>query len=393
MHLINAYALHCGAKITKTAPYQTYFPVPVEKYVVFHPHSKVDSKNYLYWQDVLDIIVPILKKHDISVVQIGSGAEQGYQRIYDLRGRLNFSQVNYVVRQAQLYLGVDGYSLQVSSIFGIPNVSLFGPINAEVSKPFFSNENDSIIFKGYERVGNAKPSYSATEQPRSLSLIKPEEIADAVLKLLHVDEKAPFTSVHIGSKYSQQVFRELIPNHQDTIANVDAPIEIRCDLDYNEDILVHHLNYLQRPVIITNRSINLDILRKFKPRIPLVVYKITSNDEPSFVSSMIALGINVLLLSEMSKEEVNTKKIRYYEFGKINSTPISPQETLDALKSELPNLYFRSSKIIMSHGKVYASHASLAQGIELVHDYEYQKVIDVPEFWKDLDFFAIVKKL
>ena len=59
MHLIEQYALSCGAKINKPYIREKYFPIPANNYITFSPQSK-PSKNYDYWKEVLSMIVPPL---------------------------------------------------------------------------------------------------------------------------------------------------------------------------------------------------------------------------------------------------------------------------------------------------------------------------------------------
>ena len=67
MHLVETYALSCGAKIDKPLIYEKYFPLPQVKYITFQPFSGAPSKNYDFWQQVIDILFPILQNKDISL--------------------------------------------------------------------------------------------------------------------------------------------------------------------------------------------------------------------------------------------------------------------------------------------------------------------------------------
>ena len=54
MHLVEQYALACGAKIDKPYIYEKFAPLPFNNYITFSPYSK-PAKNYDYWREVLSV--------------------------------------------------------------------------------------------------------------------------------------------------------------------------------------------------------------------------------------------------------------------------------------------------------------------------------------------------
>ena len=74
MNLIESYSLQAGAKIDKPFILQKFFPLAVQKYIVLQPFSK-PSKSYDLWNDVTDILKPILSQNGIEIVQIGAKGE------------------------------------------------------------------------------------------------------------------------------------------------------------------------------------------------------------------------------------------------------------------------------------------------------------------------------
>lgn len=392
MHLLEAYALQCGAKIDKSFIYESYFPMPVEKFITFQAQSKMDAKDYDYWQDVLNMIAPVLSKAGIHILQVGGRNEFGYQRTIDIRGQTNFHQLAYVLRRSLLHLGPDSLGVHIASHFDVPIVGLYSVSMKEVSGPHFGNQDKQIIFECYRRVGNKKASFAAQESPKSINSVKPEEVAAAVFKLLGIEFEIPIETVHVGSRYSFRVVRELIPNQPIMLPQPDAPVEIRYDLSPNDTILGHHLSYLKKAVILTDRAIRLDLLQRFKPNIATLVYRITENDDIDFVAKVVSLGINVILVSELSEEILAPKKIKFYEYGKIHPLPKPKPADVEELRKNVENLYFRSSKIIASGQHSFGSHAHVLADKHLQNDHEYIKVIDSPKFWDDLDFYTIVRK-
>lgn len=393
MHLIERYALSTGSKIEKPYIYETYFPIPFEKYITFQAQSKFESKDYHYFQDVLDFIAPILEKEGIHIIQLGTINEKPYKRVIDMRGQTSFNQLAYVMRGSLLHFGPDSLGVHLASTYNVPVVGLYSIIQGSVAGPYFGDKSKQIIIEAFRNVGNGKPSYSPQENPKSINTIKPELIANSIFKLLNIDFQIPFQTVFTGKRYSKEIIRELIPNSLNVINNPDEPIEIRADLYYNEGILAHHLSYLKKSVVLTNKPIAIPLIKHFKSYISAVVYKITENDEPNFIKELVSNGIPILLLSDLTGEALNAKKLSYYKYGNINHVEKPDPKIVEELKKDVEHLYYRSCKLVGSQDKIYASHASIEQNIQLQRDSEYQKVIDAPNFWEDLEFFTLIKGL
>lgn len=393
MRLLDTYALYCGAKIDKPFIYESYFPLPFSKYITFQAETPYDSRNYAYWQDVIDMVVPTLGRAGYQVLQLGLAKERPYQRVVPLLGQTNLHQLAYLIRGTSLHFGPDSFGVHLSSHYDKPIVAIYSISMPEVAGPHFGDKSKHVLFKGYERVGNGKPSYSPQENPKSINAIKPEEVANSIFKLLGLPETIPFETVFMGNRYSNSMIRELIPNNPSFMPMPEQPIELRHDLAHDEKMLVHHLNYWQKAVIVTDIPINLELLRAFKGHIGLITYFITEHDDATFAQSVVELGIPIALVSELPQEVVQKKKIRYYEFGVINEIAKPNPESVKILREKgLENLYYRSCKLIASNGKIYGSHADVIADKPLASDFEYHKVIDSPKFWQDLDFCTVVKK-
>jgi hypothetical protein len=390
-HLIERYALSSGSKIDHPYIYETYFPIPFAKYITFQAQSKFESKDYHYFQDVIDFIAPILEKEGIHILQLGTANEKPYKKVVDLRGQTTFNQLAYVMKSSLLHFGPDSLGVHLASTYNVPIIGLYSIIQSSVAGPYFGDKSKQILLEAFKRVGNGKPSYSPVENPKSINLIKPEEIANGILKLLNIDFQVPFNTVFTGKRYSQTIMRELIPNTTNMVSNVEEPIEVRTDLFYDESILAHHLSYLKKAVVVTNKRIPIKLLKHFKTHIALVVYKITENDEPEFVKDLAYAGLPTLLLSSLTGEVLNKKKLSYYEYGNITPIEFPNSKDVEELKKDIGSLYYRSIKLIADGDKIYGSHASKQNKFHITVDGEYQPVIDSPDFWQDLEFFSILK--
>ena len=124
----------------------------------------------------------------------------------------------------------------------------------------------------------------------------------------------------------------------------------------------------------------------------MVAYKIGINDNPDIVKKLINLGFPMVLLSELSNAEIQDKKIKYFEYGNINKIAQPKPEDIEKFRPKIDKLYYRTNKLVISNDKAYNGFGAEEKNIPLTNDFEYQKVIDSPNFWKDLDFMMIIEK-
>ena len=392
MHILDSYSLSSGSKISKPFIFEQFFPLPCEKYITFQAQSKYEGKDYNLFQDVINILFPILERNGIKIVQIGIPNEQPHKYCIDLRGKTDFGQLAYIIRNSLLHLGPDSLGIHIASSYDIPLVGLYSVSPSSVSGPYWGTKEKQVCFDAYQRVGNGKPSYSDKEHPKSINTIKPEEIAQSVLNLLNIKQTIDFTTIFVGEQYNSKVFRELIPKSPIQLTNPEIPIEIRMDLNFDENFLAQQLN-LCRAIIFTNKPINLDILQKFKPNIFAVTYIVENdNDNPEFCKQVRNLGVQVSLYSFLSQEEIDKKKIFYYEIDRINQAYIPSSETKQLITQSIDSLYFRSNKLVFEENKVFMGHTARDKGEEGLNDFTYQKLVISPELWKELPFMMIVKK-
>ena len=123
MHLLEAQCLITSSKASKPYILEKYYPLPFDKYIVFAPYSK-PAKNFSYFHDVLDILIPILKNAGITIVQIGGQNEPPFPDCYHLQGKTSLNQAYSIIKNSLLYFGADTFSSHFSSAANIPSVVL-----------------------------------------------------------------------------------------------------------------------------------------------------------------------------------------------------------------------------------------------------------------------------
>ena len=381
MRLLDTYATNTGSKIDKPFIYSKFFPLPIGKYITFQAQTPYDSRNYSYWQEVINLLHPFLNKNDIHIVQVGTKDEKPLNGVVNLLGQTNINQLSYVIENSILHFGADSLCVHLSSYFNKPIVSLYSISNPSVAGPHFGDKNKHILLKGYERIGNRKPSYSQVESPKSIDTIKPEEICSGVLNLLNIEYSNLPETIHFGQDFNVKSF-EIIPDKM-----IDAnsiPIEnpiVRMDYYFNEQALQNILE-VKKTIIFTNKPIKKDIIQKYKKNILQVIYIIEENNDINFVKTLKNNSINYTLFSFLEESNLNKYKIDYMDYNLIVNRKHKTKE--DTKITDVNNLFYKSSRVL---------HSSEGQ---FISRYDWlnktgNKVVDDPDFWKEADNFYIFK--
>ena len=343
MHILETYALASGSKIDKPFIYTKYAPLPFDNYITVQSCGKAQSRQYEYWQEVIDFIKPALDEMGIAIVQVGSKEEPALVGVLPLNGQTDLGQLSYVISRSKLHLGVDSCGIHIASAFDIPMVAIYGNSDPRCCGPFFGNkEKQSIITPfDFEKV---YPSYADAEPKKAIDTLKPEKIASEVLKLLGADLR--FEIIHKtalrGPNYTHgniQCIPDAVTSFKDSGVN---NMIMRMDLVFDQDVLVNQLSK-SKCSIITRKPILPDILEKFRSNITEVIYILDETHDPSFVETLKSFGINFVLLAEMQEEEIQAIKMYYMEYGLIQQKKAPSPQDIDSLKQHgVENLFYRS---------------------------------------------------
>jgi len=393
MNKLTKISLSTGSKISKPYIYTQFFPLPFDKYITFHSDNVGTAKNYDYIQDVINILLPVLNKENIKIVQLGAATDRQFSNCVSLRGNTSVNQTAYIIQNSMLHFGVDGFSTHIAASFDIPLVSLFSNNFVGCDKPYFGSPEKQVLITSYDRTESKKPSFANDEMPKSINLIKPEEIAAAVFKLLKINFEIPFETVFTGKKYSNMMIQESYPNHRRSLFKDDLLVEIRADKgQFNEEDMFYQLAQYKKSILVLDKPINLNVVRQFRPHVQMIAFKITEIDYRPFLSELEALGCKLMLISDLPTETINSLKIKYYDIGMIQPFNNVLDDKINELKKDADNLYYRSCKITASKDKLFSSQAGEESDLPMQNLDSYQKVIDLPVFWKELDFYTIIRK-
>tara|TARA_R100000231_G_C5328323_1_gene165561 strand:+ start:1453 stop:2574 length:1122 start_codon:yes stop_codon:yes gene_type:complete len=365
-HLAEEYAKSCGVKIGKPVLKPHYFPILHDKYITIHNDKKVQSKEYDLWTDVISLLKPNLG--DIKIIQIGAIGENRIQGVDDHIATATLKQSTYIIKKSLGHVGIDSVPVHIASALDKPVVAIYSHTYASTCDPLW-NENSKAITIESHRNGK-KPSFSLEENPKTINLIKPEQIAQAVLDVLGINKTITHKTIFIGHNYTSN-FVEVIPTQN---TNVRAEhIDVRMDYAHNEAVLQNII--LNNNVEVTlSKPINLKFLSSGK--IKKIVYKANSFDS-SFLNEIRKSAIPHIIVCT-SSENLAFERMKNFDFL-INYLDLKGfiKNNKKKISTDLANIKILSNKKIVCGDKVYNSF------------YELNSKKNTDHFYIDLEFFRV----
>ena len=136
--------------------------------------------------------------------------------------------------------------------------------------------------------------------------------------------------------------------------------------------------------IITDRKIERKYLDIIRPHVAQVMFKVSEETTPADIKELEEGGYKTYLAGTKT-ETINNIRLNLIDWD-INLEENKTKKELDKVTEICDNTCFKSSKTMTSKNKHYSSLASWKAGVEQHQD---EKLIDSPDFWKELDYFRI----
>ena len=388
-HLVEEYAKNLGVKISQPIVKDHFFPILFEKYITLSADGSVQSKNYPHYDIVIKLLKPFLDNAGIKIIQLG-----GLSRLEGTDAALNlsFKQQSFVISKSLVHLGSDGALSQLASSKKVPTVNIFGNTLPQANRPIFSQ---AALNTNLTPEWDKKPSFGPVDPNYQIKNIKAEVVAQSVLDFLDIEkEKINFTTKHIGNSFSQPAlevipteFCELrVPEGQPVILRLDYCDVSDSDLEFtksnkpSEDAI---LKYAERhaTVITTKFLIQPEIVRKISKNLKSIFLQLDCSFDPipdTYLQLLKNLNIEIVLLVT-KKEDLTTIRNKYFDI------PVRPFYNDKEAPCEIKeSTRFMSSMRLIENGKEYLSYAHWKKGLD-----NDNKVINNPDYWKELDNFYI----
>ena len=370
MHLLERYATACGVKINKPYIYEKLFPCNIEKYITFKPSSKINSNNYDYWNEALNLILPFLEKEKIKVIQIGDSNDKHINGAVNILGQTSIQQEAYLIKNAIMHLGADNIGCQIASMYSKKILAIYSSHNINNTKPYWSKEEDCVLICP----NDLKPTYSSEEASKNINKINPEQIAEGIFGLLNIEIKEKIKTKFIGANYTNKSL-EVIPsiNIDTTKINVDTLV-VRMDYLFDEKALEKFLQN-KKCIIFTDKPINIELLKQHRNHILNVIYLINKDNQPIFVKNLKNSAIKYTLLSYLSEESLADYKLDYMDHGLIIRKDLCQKPEIKGNDK----LFYMSSRTILSDSGIYYTK------YHWLNKLQNNEAIDNPLFWEDSD--------
>ena len=342
--------------------------------------SNEQAKAYDYYDDVMYHLKPYLDKEGIDIVQIGTAKDNPifYAKNYFNSNRL---QNSYIISKSLLYLG--NYNLY-TNIASHKKKKIVCPSNIDYVKSFFpywSKPKDCKVISSNDN--SKKPSCSPNEPEKTINHIYPEKVAGKVLDLLDIKHTLNnIETVFIGQDYHSRV-AEIVPSPNfNNAIQMGTNVIVRMDKKFDEQSLIN-IAQNRNIKIITNKVINLNILKAISNSINEIAFIIDNKTKKEDIDSLSVLGKPVQLVSKDHKN-IDKIRLRFIDFDILLLT--KPNKSIAGIKKITSDMKFLSRKNIVSDGQIYNSFLSESkkQNTDIIEDSEL--------LWEDVNLIRIFKE-
>ena len=366
-HLAEEYAKSCGVKIGQPILKPHYFPVLHDKYITIHNDKKIQAKEYNMWPDVVQLLKVYLG--DIKIIQIGAYGEETIQGVDGHIPTSSLKQSSYIIKKSLGHVGIDSVPVHIASAFDKPVVGIYAHTYANTCSPLWNEKSKAITIESHR--DGKKPSFSLEEHPKTINMINPERIAQAVLDVLNINKTINHKTLFIGSHYNSN-FVEVIPTEKTNVSS--SLIDVRMDYSHNEEILA---DIMQRNTVEVTllKPIHESFLRSGKIR--KIVYK-ADKFHQDFCKSIKGHGIpHVLICTSPDNLSKEREKNFDYLINYLNEQDLIKNNKKRLKVDDFKKIKIKSGKKVVCGDKTYDSYFDLNNRKNLDH------------FFLDLDFFRV----
>lgn len=391
MELLTRYALAARARIDKPILESHFFSLPFsDKYIIVVSGSGMEAKNYAYWNLTLEFLKPILNEAGYKLIQTGGEKDEQLIVDLDIRGKTTIYQYSWLIQNASLVLCGDTSAIHIAGAHDTPFVSLFALSRPSISGSYFGNKSKQIYITPSE---NWNPSFFPGENPKQIDNIKPEQVVEAVCKLLSLNFQT-FKTLHIGQKYLHSII-DIVPNCVAPAQFLQgALLNIRFDKGGEETIVYEQLKHRQC-TIITKKELNKDAIRALKGNIVKVFYVIGKDYSLDFVKFLKIEGIQFETISVLNEEGTNLLKLDFADYSILYPESMFFSVFNDQIEFDnISKVRCKTRRRILSNGKFYLNYKSHDENSP-IQDFNQSDtpVVDDVNFWCESDYYYLYELL
>ena len=345
MHIAESFALASGAKLNNQRLYERFTPVGSNQYISFH------KIHYDQYQEVLNLIQPVLKSYAIDIVQIGGA---NYPKILSVSKVKDYGSASYILRNSLLHFGEYSILFDLCSSVNTKSLILNSIAYEKIICPFFSNRDKQIVINNYSKNNNL-PLFDSKTSKGLLNEIKPEDIAAKILNLLGLEFHKPYDTLYRGEYYKENFFEINVYPIKDYVydlSQIPEPI-IRLDYHFDLEFLEKHLKN-KKCRIRTNKEIPESIIQKYADKIAGIDLEIKNRENfATFIKYVKKAKVELLLFSFLDEDICNDLKMQYLDVEPINFQ----KTTIPIVGFNLndKDLFFKCDEVILYKNQFYIS--------------------------------------
>lgn len=403
--LVSTYAKSTGLKIGKMEIKEHFYPAPFDRYITIQTGSGQGAKNYDLFGEVLTLLKPSLEAAGITVIHLGGKDDPQVPHVYDLRGKTTIQQSAFILKRSLCHIGNDSWLVHLAGSLHRSIVALYGSTAVGPHGPYWSDVSKTILLESHRWGG--KPTFVMQEAQKSINVIPPETVVNAVLGLLDLAPLTPVRkSLYMGSLFQHTIF-ELIPDSFPTMEFFpQAPMTARMDYLFNEDVLAGILGTGRKVNIVTRKPLNLNLINQFRKSILSYSHEMETSDETplDYIRTIKTLVPKTTFFTK-ERDEVKLAALRFKLFDVASVEQVvdvtkegvidgamtylnAPKENRLDIEAQVCQASVKSNKFVLSQGALFLSHAHVIEKNPISSlSQNWGKVIDSPDFWRDFNHF------
>lgn len=342
MTLTDHFAKDAGVLTSPPEFPSVYTSIPDGKYITICSGSFSPSRIYDWYKKAIDLL-PASLLEDYKFVQIGDAADYPIHGAIDLRGKVDIRQIAYVIERSSLHVGNDHVCIHISGCKNIPFVGLCAVTNKSAFIPKYKGK---FICLEPEREG--KPSYAAEETPKSINLIRPEDVAASICEILNLPYSKAIKTLKVGPLFNEERL-DVITDFPVAPKLLDGRnLVCRYDLSPNPQALTHFYTFYGG-ALFTDRPVDIKIIEAFQSKIPHICYFLDGNYSKEFIHFLHISGIPYDLISFKTGDNLGKLKLDLFDFNQIKTPVVHDIENITA------ETRIDTNRLFLSQGRFYSS--------------------------------------
>lgn len=368
MKTIESISLKSGIKHSEPFISSMFFPPPSDKYIILENSNLDCYKPYEYIDEVSAILSPFLIREGVRIVQIKLNRND--ENIFKCKTyeSLSYPQFNFLIKNSQAVITNNFYTSHVADAEGVNCICLHPTKHTSINAPDINYKNNLNLISD-------KKTF-------------PELICSKILKQLNIDSLiSKIKPIFCGKDYNKKTI-EVIPDFEVEGTNIrDQRINVRADYHFNEKNIAKFIA-TNKVNLITDRLISNEYLTNpyISKNLLEINFEVNLDTGADQLHEINKLNCDINLFS---RDQKNISKIRMSHLDyQISLETKKEKKDVDISKNLCDNVFYKSSKVILSKNNQFSSKAKWIAG-KPVDNSKFEEIEDSNEFWNEIENFKL----